>query len=79
MGTAEEFAPLLRVVGTRIRQAREAAGLTQEQAAEAAGMDPRCWRRLENGEINPTLSTLARVAGALGIDLLEAMALSRQA
>ncbi len=32
-----------------------------------AGMDPRRWQRMEQGTTNPTVKTLARVAGALGV------------
>ncbi len=34
---------------TKVRQARRAAGLTQEQAAQAVGVDVRTYRRWEHG------------------------------
>ena len=54
-------------VGERVRAAREAAGLSQAAAAVAAKCDPRWWQRLEKGEANPTLRTLARIADALHV------------
>jgi len=54
-------------IGRRIRDARVAAGLTQEAAAAAAGIDAKRWQRLEQGSVNATVRTLGRVAGALGM------------
>ena len=54
-------------IGRRIREARLAAGLTQEEAAAAAGIDAKRWQRLEQGSVNATLRTLGRVAEALGM------------
>lgn len=61
--------PVLREVGRRVRLAREAAGLTQEAAAAAAGIDYKRWQRIEQGAVNPTVRTLVRVAAALGTNL----------
>jgi DNA-binding XRE family transcriptional regulator len=36
-------------IGEQVRAARKAAGITVEQAAERAGVDPRTWARWENG------------------------------
>jgi transcriptional regulator with XRE-family HTH domain len=57
-----------RELGHRIRAARVTAGLTQEAAAHAAGIDAKRWQRLEAGAVNATVRTLARVAEALGTD-----------
>lgn len=46
---------------------RVAAGLTQEEAAERIGLDPRHLQKLERGEANATLGTLLRVADGLGV------------
>jgi transcriptional regulator with XRE-family HTH domain len=54
-------------IGRRIRDARLAAGLTQEEAAAAAGIDTKRWQRLEQGSVNATVRTLARVSAALGM------------
>ncbi len=55
-------------LGRRIRAARRAADLTQEDAAAAAGIDAKRWQRLEAGQVNPTVRTLVRVAEAVGTD-----------
>lgn len=54
-------------IGQRIHRARVAAGMTQEEAAAAAGIDHKRWQRLEQGAVNPTARTLVRVATALGL------------
>ncbi len=54
----------------RVLEARKAAGLTQREAAERAGMHPVFWSDIERGRTpNPTLRTACRMAGALGVTL----------
>lgn len=50
-----------------IKQRREALGLTQQQAADAAGLpDRQRWHGYESGRVdNPELSTLLGMARAL--------------
>jgi len=52
----------LVALGQTIRDARQRAGLSQEQFAEAAGLSRRQIIRLEQGESRPLLSTLAKLA-----------------
>lgn len=61
-------------LGARIRGARKAMGLTQEEAAHVAGMDWRRWQRIERGAANLTIRTLVRVARALQITFWELVA-----
>ncbi len=49
-----------------IAHLRVARGLTQEQLAERMGAKPTIVARLETGKCMPRLSTLERVAKALG-------------
>lgn len=63
----------MKTVGFNIRRAREAKGLSQEDAAHLAHMNIRNYQRLEAGEGNPTLATLLSLAEALEISL-DAMA-----
>lgn len=59
-------------LGDRLRELREDAGLTLEQAGERAGMDKSAWHNIESGRRqNPTLTTLRAMAEALGISLEE--------
>jgi len=53
--------------GDRLRQARKERGLTQEQLAERCGITPGFISRLERGEDNPGMSTVIKLAAALGI------------
>ena len=55
-------------LGHHARAARESAGLTLEEIAHRAGMHARHWQKIEAGEVNVTLRTIARVADALKID-----------
>lgn len=63
--------PIEDVVRGRVRELRLARGLTQEQLCESAGISVDAVNRVENGTRIPTLSTLARLAGALGVDLAD--------
>jgi DNA-binding XRE family transcriptional regulator len=51
----------------KLKKAREDAGLTQDQAAAAAGLSGRqAWNNIERGRVDVTLSTLDRIAQAVG-------------
>jgi transcriptional regulator with XRE-family HTH domain len=53
----------------KIRKLREAAGLSQEEAAKKAGLSSRQrWYHIEGGvNTNITLETLGQIAKALGV------------
>lgn len=52
----------------KIREVRERRGMTQEQAARAAGLANRQkWSDIEAGRSDIRLSTLGRIARALGL------------
>ena len=53
-------------IGVMLRQAREAAGLTQEELAHRLKTKKTAISRIENHAEDIKLSTLERVAGALG-------------
>ena len=46
--------------------ARSAANLTQKQVAQRSGVSQANISKIENGNYQPSLSTLKRIAGALG-------------
>ena len=54
-------------IGAHIRQEREARGWGPGELARRAGMQPPNLSRLETGKHVPSLDTLERVAGALGV------------
>ncbi|MDP2479472.1 MAG: helix-turn-helix transcriptional regulator [Candidatus Palauibacterales bacterium] len=56
---------LLASIGQRLRTLRQAAGLTQDQAAARAGLARSTVSEAENGE-NPTLHTLVRLLRVYG-------------
>lgn len=55
-----------RAVVRKIVQARTEEGLTQTELAERCGMKPANPCRLENGNGNPSVATLDRIARGLG-------------
>ncbi len=59
----------VRRLGRAIRALRDEAGLTQEEAAGRAQLDPKHWQELEAGRTNPTVATLVAVARALEVTL----------
>lgn len=52
-----------------VQRQRRKRGWTQEEFADAVGFSPRYIRRLESGEVDATLRTIARVAAALDVPL----------
>ena len=54
-----------RAVGAFIRRLREARGLTQEQFSKIIGTTQSAVARLEKGEQNLTMETLAKMSAAL--------------
>lgn len=57
--------------GHAVRTARAAAGLTQEELADRAGLDRSYIGGVERGDRNPTLIVIEKIAGGLGINLAE--------
>jgi transcriptional regulator with XRE-family HTH domain len=54
--------------GARLRQLREAAGLTQEQLGERAGMPYQSIAKYERGAVEPTWPNVVKLAKALGVE-----------
>jgi ribosome-binding protein aMBF1 (putative translation factor) len=68
--TGADVVRLMKLVAA-IRREREAQGLAPEVVAERVGMEASAYARLESGNVlNPPLSTLFRIARALGKNLL---------
>ncbi|MFD4788784.1 helix-turn-helix domain-containing protein [Streptomyces sp. NPDC058459] len=65
----DEIASRRLAFGDRLRTARRAAGLTQNQLAERAGLDRAQISEIERGCRDARLSTLVRIEGALGAQL----------
>lgn len=63
-------------IGQKIRELREAQGLTQEELSGAANISNRALQRIETGsdDSNPTLETLSAIATALNSYVTELIA-----
>lgn len=57
-----------QLFGRRVRAARVALGVSQEQIAQLADMHVTNYGRVERGEANSELHTIVRLATALGVD-----------
>jgi XRE family aerobic/anaerobic benzoate catabolism transcriptional regulator len=57
---------LARVLGRRVRALRVARALTVKDLAARSGLSPRLLALVEAGQANPTLSSMADLAAALG-------------
>ena len=65
-------------LGTRLRQLRESAEMTQEDLAAAAGVGRATIARIESGEQSPRYATLQSIARGLGRPI-EALLVDSQA
>ena len=55
--------------GSRIKEIRKQKGLTQKQLGEKCGMYESQIRKYENGNANPKVETLKKIASALEVSL----------
>ncbi len=65
----KDTADLAAAIGARVRQERHSRGWTLDQLAETAGMSRRMVVNVEQGAANPSVGTLLRISGALGVGL----------
>jgi transcriptional regulator with XRE-family HTH domain len=56
-----------RLFATNLRRLRRATHLTQEQLAEAAGLDRSFVSLIENARANVSLDNMCRIAAAVGV------------
>ena len=61
-------APFLARIGAELRARRRAAGLTAQELAERAAVSRRMLSQVEQGQANPSLVTVDKLARALGTD-----------
>lgn len=59
-----------QTVGQRIKAARKAAGLTQQQLAEKSGLKYQNITKWERGERNPKIETLLKISEACGCSVM---------
>ena len=67
--TAPAATDPLAVFGSNVRSARFTQGRTQTDLALAARVSPQHISRIEDGAVNITMATMARIAAALGVAL----------
>jgi transcriptional regulator with XRE-family HTH domain len=58
---------------TNLRAAREAAGLTQEELANAIGTTQAYYSKVEGGHHDPSVRTVAKIAVGLGVTAADLM------
>lgn len=56
-------------IGEKIKKVRTAKKLSQKEVAISIDMDPAQYSRIENGKSDPHLSTIEKIAKALGVEL----------
>lgn len=59
------------LIGPRLRNARRAAGFSQNDLEERSGVPKARLSRYENGHVVPTLETLDRIARAFDVSVSE--------
>ncbi len=62
-----------KIVGARIRAARESASLSQQELSRRSGIAQESLSRIETGRRDPRLGTLRRLAKGLGLSLDQLM------
>ncbi|MEW6686230.1 MAG: helix-turn-helix domain-containing protein [Candidatus Edwardsbacteria bacterium] len=62
---------IYKKVGQQIRLLRIRRGLTQEELAEKAGMNPKYIGQIERGEVNTTINMLTKVASGMNLNLAD--------
>lgn len=60
-----------QIVGRNVRDARVAAGLTQEELANRSGFSQQYLSDLERGHRNPTIVTIYELSQALGVSHID--------
>jgi XRE family transcriptional regulator, aerobic/anaerobic benzoate catabolism transcriptional regulator len=70
-GELSGLAAILSEIGLRVRRTRQKRGLTRKQLAQRSGISLRYLAQLEGGNANVSVAVLWKVAGSLGVGLLE--------
>ena len=64
----EPHSEAARILGDRVRIARQNLALSQENVADLAEMHVTNFGKIERGVANPSLHTIIRIADVLGVD-----------
>lgn len=71
MGKQYKNQDYLERVGKKLVALREQKKITQEQLQELSGFDTRQIGRIERAETNATISSIQKIAAALGVGVSE--------
>ena len=66
------------LLGLKVKEFRKQRKITQEKLAEIIGVDNGDISKLEVGQNFPSISTLERIADALGVELYELFQFTRR-
>jgi transcriptional regulator with XRE-family HTH domain len=58
-------------IGDRIKQFRTNKGLSQKEIAISIGIDQAQYSRIESNKVEPTISSIEKIAEALEVDVVE--------
>ncbi|PLS84140.1 MAG: hypothetical protein CYG60_19520, partial [Actinobacteria bacterium] len=67
----ERMSELLEIIGRNVRRLREEKGWNQTELGFHADTSPSIISLIENGKRNPSTATLAKIAGALGVEVAD--------
>jgi len=76
--SGQSEARLLKVLSGRIKARRRDRGLSLDRLAALAGVSKGVLVQIENGEANPSIATLCKLAAALGASVADLVQVSRQ-
>lgn len=72
-GKEKDMNSISQIFAVAAYKARIAKGLSQEKAAELAGISTGWYQCIEKGEVNASLAICVRIAIVLGVDLNKLM------
>lgn len=58
-------------IGDKIKVFRTNKGFSQKEVAVSIGIDQAQYSRIESGKVEPTVSSLEKIAEALGVEIAE--------
>jgi transcriptional regulator with XRE-family HTH domain len=71
---ADATATALTAIGIRIRETRQARGMTLQGLADASGLSPSMLSLVERGRASPSIGSLVVIASSLGVTMSDLLA-----
>jgi transcriptional regulator with XRE-family HTH domain len=66
---AQDVEPIVGAIGPKVKGARQALGLSLQQLAARSGVSAAAIHKVERGDMVPTITTLLKLAGAVGLPI----------